>query len=69
MVEFAPTPVIIVKFRTEKEVRVSFRKILHVSVSLSIIIIIFFLAFCFSVLAKKGFECTLGVRGCVYKYV
>ena len=28
MVEFAPTPVIIVKFRTEKEMRISFRKIL-----------------------------------------
>ena len=45
MTEFAPTPVIILKFRTEKEMRVSFRKILlgnrcynrtHVSVSLSV---------------------------------
>ena len=53
MVEFAPTLVIIiVKFRTGKEMRVSFRKILlepHACVHQSVYV----LSFCFSVAPVK----------------
>ena len=75
MVEIAPAPVIVilVEFITEKEIASTFPENTaglqklesHACVHHSS----FFLAFCFSVPAKTGFESTLSVRGCVPSYV
>ena len=75
MVEFAPTPVFIVKSRTEKEMRVSLRKILpdkrRMCHSVRLFFFFFFFAFCILLFcaSQKGLDCTLRVLGCVHKYV
>ena len=74
MIELAPNQVIIVKLRTEKEMRVSFRKILlgkstRTARSCPSICLLFIYFFFFGIslffAGQKGFECTLTVRACV----